>query len=187
MFKLLADEYGILQALYVGSYLDLSPSMTIEQVTYVDNDRRAIRFFADVDAIATIVKSDASYISEPRVKFVGADYRQPLAIEDSYADMLISLYAGFIWEPCQRYLKPDDYFLANNSYGDVGIALLDNRLEFVSVIHYRDGQYQLTKKDFHDYITPKNGYTPTLDELHKSGRGIAYRKSAFAYVFHLTR
>ena len=40
MFRLLIDEYGIQHALYVGSYVDLSPSYAIKQVTYVDNDRR---------------------------------------------------------------------------------------------------------------------------------------------------
>ena len=86
--------------------------------------------------------------------------------------MLISPYAGFIWEPCQRYLGPGGYFLATNSHGDVGIALLDNRLELVSVIHHKDGQYHLIKEDLNDYITPKRGRTATLDVLHKSGRGI---------------
>ena len=186
MFKLLASEYGIRQALYVGSYVDLSPSMAIEQLIYVDNDRRAIQFFANIDAITTIVKSDTNDISEPKIKFIGGDYREPLAIEDNSVDMLISLYAGFIWEPCQRYLKQDGYFLANNSHGDVGIALLDNRLTLVSVILHKEGQYKLIKKNLQDYITPKNGYAPSRDELHKSRRGIAYRKSAFAYVFHLT-
>jgi hypothetical protein len=102
---------------------------------------------------------------------------EPLRIEDSCADMLISLYAGFICEPCQRYLTPGDYSLANNSDGDVGIALLDTRLKLVSVIHQRNGQYQLIKKDLNDYITPKNGHTPTLDELHKLGRSIDSNKT----------
>lgn len=187
MFKLLADEYEIRQALYVGSYLDLSPSIAIEQVTYVDNDRRAIRFFADLDAVVTIVGANANYTSVPRIEFIGTDYRESLPIEDNCTDLLISLYAGFIWEPCQRYLKPNGYFLANNSHGDVGIALLDNRLELISVIHHKDGQYQLTTKDLNDYITPKNGHTPTIHELHRTGRGISYRNSAFAYVFRLTK
>ena len=183
IFKLLVDEYGIHRALYAGSYLDLSPSYAIEQVTYVDHDRRAIRFFNEVDTVVTMVKKDTS--RTPSIKFIGTSYEEPLPIDDGSVDLLISLFAGFIWEPCQRYLRPSGYFLVNNSHGDAGIATLHKQLELIAVVEYKEGQYHLTKDNLSDYIAPKSGRTPTIDELHKSRRGIAYRKSAFAYVFRL--
>lgn len=56
MFKLLTDEYKIHQALYVGSYLDLSPSIAIQQVTYIDSDRCTIWFFMSRSALKTVVQ-----------------------------------------------------------------------------------------------------------------------------------
>ncbi|CAF3715139.1 unnamed protein product [Rotaria sp. Silwood1] len=185
LFKLLINEYEIRSALYAGSYIDLSPSLEIECVTYVDNDRRAIKFFADVDAVAKVIESEISYFSRPNIQFIGSDYSKPLPMEDNSVDLLISLYAGFIWEPCHRYLKPGGYFLVNNSHGDAGIASLDERLQLVAVLKHENGRYSLSKKDLGNYITSKTGRTPTLDEQRKSGRGIIYSKSAFAYIFRL--
>lgn len=61
IFRLLDDECGVQHALYVGSYVDLVPSYAIEQVTYVGKDRRAIRFFTNLDAVSAIVKANTSF------------------------------------------------------------------------------------------------------------------------------
>ena len=105
-------------------------------------------------------------------------------IDDSSVDLIISLFAGFIWEPCQRYLKPNGYFLANESHADFCIALLDTRLTLISAIEAEGGRYLLTRTNLDGYINPKNGRSLTREKFHRWGRGIVYGKSAFAYVFH---
>ena len=42
--------------LYPGSYVDIAPSVWFDQVTYIDIDKRAARFFGESDAVVDLVK-----------------------------------------------------------------------------------------------------------------------------------
>ena len=45
IYSLVAKKYNIKRALYPGSHIDISPSMVIPEVTYVDNFKGTIKFF----------------------------------------------------------------------------------------------------------------------------------------------
>lgn len=180
LFEAVAEELGARTALYPGCYVDLSPSFVLDRVTYVDVDRPTRRFFADkgeVDAIIAEHRRDRS----PGVwAFLAQDYTTPLAVEP--VDLLISLYAGFVSEHCTRYLRPGGLLLANTSHGDVAMASLDPRYRLVAVVTSREGRYTVKREDLEGYLTPKRA-EPTRAELHATRRGVAYRRSAFGYVF----
>ncbi len=61
---------------------------------------------------------------EPDVNFLHADYTTALGLAQAHFDLLISLYAGPLWDHRQRYLKPRGLFLANTSHGDASLAAL---------------------------------------------------------------
>lgn len=42
------------------------------------------------------------------VRFLRADYTHQLDLSDGGVDLLISLFAGPVWEHCDRYLRPGD-------------------------------------------------------------------------------
>ena len=100
LFASLAAEWGCARALYPGSYLDLSPSTAIASVTYVDTDRRAARFFADEALVATELEGRTPPGAGRDVRFVQADYTEPLPLPDAGFDLLVSLYAGPVWDHC---------------------------------------------------------------------------------------
>ena len=180
----MVNEWGISTALYPGSYLDLSPSTAIDDVTYVDTDARAARYFSTeglaVSELTSYTDGDARQIG-----FLHADYTTALPVAPSSVDLLISLYAGPVWDHCRTYLTPGGLLLANTSHGDASIAALDADLELVAAIHHRDGRYRLDRSELDSYLQPKRAQPVDAESIRRSGRGVAYTRTAFAYVFAL--
>ncbi|MCA1306537.1 hypothetical protein LC082_06475 [Microbacterium esteraromaticum] len=182
LFAEIASVWGVADALYPGSYVDLSPSSAIRSVTYVDTDRRAAGYFRDADRVQADLADAASGMGHV-VEFIGSDYTKPLPLSDGRFDLLISLYAGPVWDSCRRYVKPDGLLLANTSHGDASIAALDPDLQLIAAVHHRAGRYRLDTQDLHTYLVPKVGDAANAERIRDSGRGIAYTRSAYAYVF----
>ncbi len=144
LFAAVARTWAPARALYPGSYLDLSPSTAIGSVTYVDTDRRAARFFADRELVSAELRAAAPLAGAGReVVFLPADYTAPLAVPAASVDLLISLFAGPVWEHCRGHLRPGGLLLANTSHGDASLAALDPALQLVAAVQVRDGTHRL--------------------------------------------
>jgi hypothetical protein len=98
LFGALSTAWHPAKALYPGSYLDLSPSTAIPSVTYVDTDRRAARYFADEALVAAELRGRTLPGAGTDIAFLHADYTEPLPIPPASFDLLVSLYAGPVWE-----------------------------------------------------------------------------------------
>lgn len=173
------------QVLYPGSYVDIGPSVLFDDVTYVDQDRRAERFFLDEPGVRELVatkREDLGLAGPFRFRFVRADYREKLPLPERSIGLLISLYAGFISEHCSRYLAVGGLLLANNSHGDASMASLDPALSLAAVVKSAGGGYRIGDRNLESYLVPKQT-PPTCDELRRKQRGVAYTKSPYAYVF----
>ncbi|WP_205719910.1 class I SAM-dependent methyltransferase [Agromyces luteolus] len=185
MFAAIAETWHVENALYPGSYLDLSPSTAIPSVTYVDTDRRAARYFADSDFVRAELARAMRTESAARVDFLHADYTMSLPLADGAFDLLISLYAGPVWEHCRRHLRAHGLLLANTSHGDASLAALDPDVELVAAVHHRGDRYRLDARSLDGYLVPKKPAAADPDLIRRTGRGIAYTRSAFAYLFRL--
>ena len=183
LFGALRTAWHPTKALYPGSYLDLSPSTAIPSVTYVDTDRRAARYFADEARVTAELQGRTSPGAGTDIAFLHADYTKPLPIPPACFDLLISLYAGPVWEHCRQYLSPHGMLLANTSHGDASLAALDPTLRLVAALHHRADKYRLDAADLDSYLIPKRPSAADPDTIRRQGRGIAYTKTAFAYVF----
>ena len=182
LFDVVAEATGAASALYPGSYVDIAPSFSIPDVTYVDVDRRAKRFFGDRSGVEDIVQAEVGTVARS-IAFVHADYTDALPLADEAFDLLISLYAGFISEHCTRHLRIGGTLLVNASHGDAAMASIDDRYELAGVVTSRDGVYRVSDDDLDRYLVPKRPAPITRDLLHELGRGIAYTTSPFAYLF----
>ncbi|WP_222861869.1 phospholipase D-like domain-containing protein [Arthrobacter echini] len=111
------------------------------------------------------------------------DYTTPLPILRGSFDLLISLYAGPVWEHCRHYLSSQGSLLANTSHGDASLAALDPVLRLVATVHQRDGGYRLDTAGLDGYLIPRRPSAADPDTIRRQGRGIAYTRTAFAYVF----
>ena len=168
--------------LYAGSYVDVAPSFIFPNVTYVDMDRRAKRFFDDEDGVKEIIGSKDTAAPGVQFSFIHSDYAK-LALPEQSFDLLISLYAGFISEYCTRFLKVGGYLLVNPSHGDAALASLDVRYQLAGAVVSRSGDYRVVQTNLADHLQPKKTVEITRELLFSTNRGVAYTHPAFAYLF----
>jgi hypothetical protein len=168
--------------LYPGSFVDIAPSSVFPSVTYIDSDKRTPRFFADEDGIAEIITSEGGSPTA-EVRFIHGDYEADLGLAPESFDLLVSLYAGFVSEHCTDYLRVGGVLLAAPSHGDVAMASIDYRYRLMGAVVSRSDDYRIRTDSLDSYLIPKTPIEITPETLHKRGRGIAYTKSPFAYLF----
>lgn len=175
------------KVLYPGSYIDIGPSVWFDDVVYVDEDRRAARFFAETDGVAELIaikrRAFEAPAVVPRTAFHHLDYTSDLPVEAESVGLLVSLYAGFISEHCTDYLAPGGTLLVNPSHGDAALASIDPRYQLAGVVTSSDGSYLVKTQDLDTYLVPKKAQEITSDSIHQTGRGIGYTRSPFAYLF----
>lgn len=173
--------------LYPGSYVDITPSVWFDEVTYVDTDKRADTFFDCADAVLELVDSKRSAVGTPAgtetIEFHHLDYRTPLPFGDQAFDLLVSLYAGFISEHCTNHLRVGGTLLVNPSHGDVAMASIDPRYELSGVVTSGASGYRVRTDELDTYLIPKKQQTITVESLHERARGVGYTRSPFAYLF----
>ncbi|MFE5676333.1 hypothetical protein ACFQ7B_06400 [Streptomyces erythrochromogenes] len=186
LFLAVAAHTGARRALYPGSYLDLTPSYALPDVTYLDSDARARKAFAEPGAALGLARRHRHYAQSPRIGFVAGDYRRTLReLPAAEWDLAISLYAGPVSEHVTRCLKPGGWLLVNNSHADAGLAAVDPAYRLAAAVHHRTGAYRLTTDGLDRYLQPRTPPHPTREQLHAAGRGIAYTRPATAYLFQV--
>ncbi|HUW01909.1 MAG TPA: class I SAM-dependent methyltransferase [Acidimicrobiales bacterium] len=183
LFNAVAGAIEAERVLYPGCYVDVSASFAFADVTYVDVDARAARFFADEAGVEEIIAEHPPVPDRSQFRFIHSDYSADLGLEDESFDLLVSLYAGFSSESCTRYLRVGGTLLVNPSHGDASMAAIDDRYELTGVVVSRAGGYGVRTHGLDGYLIPKGDIEITAELLHERGRGIAYTKTPFAYLF----
>lgn len=186
LFAAVADVVDVRTVLYPGSYVDLAPSFVFDDVTYVDVDRRARRFFDDEAGVAAILRDELGDVQRT-FRLVHADYTETFETPHDRVDLLVSLYAGFVSEHCAQHLRVGGALLVNSSHGDVAMASIDERFELTGVVSHRDGSYRVSTNDLDRCLVPKRPVEISRDLLHDLGRGIAYTTSPHSYLFTRVR
>ncbi len=183
LFAAVADAVDATAVLYPGSFADVAASFAFPDVTYVDVDARAARFFADTAGVREIIDSHRPAGADPPgVRFVHGSYTHPLDLADGSVDLLVSLYAGFVSEHCTRYLRVGGALLVNPSHGDVAMASIDHRYRLDAVVLSGSGRYRVDR-DVAGYLIPRKEQPLTVELIHRLGRGVAYTRFPFAYLF----
>lgn len=185
LFRQVAAGWPVRRALYPGSYVDLSPSVAIPSVTYVDTDRRAARYFADPDLPRSELAGRADPGAATEIRFLHADYTEGLPLPKAGFNLLISLYAGPVWDHCRQYLAPGGLLLANASHGDASLAALDPTLELAAVADHAHGRWTVVSDRLERFLVARDPSRNDPAAIRRSGRGIAYTRPAFAYLFRL--
>jgi hypothetical protein len=175
LFHLLKERFGISNAIYPGSYVQISPSFVFPHVVYIDSDKNAVRLFAD-ESFKKIVIEHKTYPEDPQIIFHGADYQKLIDAYRSKFDLLISQYAGFISGVCKPYLKPEGYLLVNNSHGDAGMASLDEDYKLIAAVHRSKGKHRLSTASLESYFIPKKDVQVTRKMLLERKRGLGTPK-----------
>jgi hypothetical protein len=180
LFAATAQHTDARTALYPGSFIDISPSTAFPEVTYLDVDRRAARFFADLDDVRSILADLQPTPVDPVLRFLSTDYRDQLQLPP--VDLLISLYAGPVSHYCTGLLSVGGHLLAGTSHGDVTLALRDPRYLLEAVLLHHDHRYRIRTTDLAPFISLR-GPAPSSEEILRTCRGGSYRRPATAYLF----
>lgn len=182
LFRAVGKIISPATVLYPGSYVDVAPSFIFSNVTYVDMDRRANSFFNDNESVQEIIDAQGTAPPSSVFSFIQSDYTKLTLPEQSF-DLLISLYAGFISEYCTEYLKVGGHLLVNPSHGDAALTSIDERYKLAGVVISQAGDYTVLQANLADYLQPKKPLDITRELLFSTQRGVAYTRSAFAYIF----
>ena len=182
MFQCVADKWPLNKVLYLGSYVDISPSMVWRAVTYLDTDKRAKKFFEDHERVLGQLSGRKYEPEPPDIRFVHDDFNGYPELSPQSFDMVISLYSGPLVSAALPYLMAGGKLLVNNSHGDASLAILNPELQPAGCIKFREGQYRLVTENLDGYFSFK-GTPPTQESVYSSGRGAALSKTSFALVF----
>lgn len=185
LFQAIAAKFDIKSVLYPGSYVHISPSFFIPYACYVDKDKKANGFFRDIEGLEKEIQKQASYSEPVQIKYHSQDYTKPISEPEHSFDLLVSQYAGFVCQPCKRYLKHGGLLLVNNSHGDAGLAALDTDYTLCGVFDHRENRYVFSTRNLDDYFVPKKQYQDLKSHIIETGKGIAYTKTATLYLFRL--
>lgn len=178
LYRAVAQKYNIKSAIYPGSHIDITPSLVIPKLTYIDNFKGAIKFFKDMDTILDYIELNKEYATPCTVNFMGKDYTGELEIEE--ADLIISQYAGFAGKHTHQFLKTGGILLCNDSHGDATLANFNSTLELVGVINRGS---TITTRNLNEYFKRPSNRAVDLNAVEEKMTGPKYQKQAENYIF----
>lgn len=178
LYRAIMIEYSIKTALYPGSYIDIAPSIVIEDVTYVDSFKGANNFFEDMDVILSYIETHKEYSEMPRLRYFYSDYSK-LEINLS-VDLLISQYAGFVGQETKKFLKKGGILLCNDSHGDATLAFLDDDYELIGVV---DSNKKIVTNELDSYFKFKRSREIDVDKVRSTMKGPKYKLMTENYIF----
>jgi hypothetical protein len=178
LYKTVADKYNIKTAVYPGSHIDITPSLVIPKVTYIDNFKGAIKFFKDIESIKEYLEQKKDYSAPCGINFLGQDYNEPLDIEK--VDLIISQYAGFVGQATKDSLKVGGILLCNDSHGDASLAKRDEDFKLIGIV---DGKNRIQNKTLEQYFKLSNGKVVNINKVKEKMKGLKYKVMAENYLF----
>lgn len=181
LFELLRDMYSIKSAIYLGSFVHITPAFVFPKTAFIDSDRRVQKFFDSPKVLSHVIKNK-QYDENPEIFSSQQNYEEPINTATKY-DLLISQYAGFVSQSGKKYLKNYGLLLVNSSHGDAAMAYLDDDYEFIGALNQSNGKWSISNKNLEEYFIPKKGNHPTKKEIESSMKGVDYTKSPTNYLF----
>ena len=178
VYETIASIFDVKRALYPGSHIDVTPSLVIPHVIYIDSFKGTIRFFKQLETVQELIDEQKEYDEPCTIEFFGQDYTQPLDIEP--IDLIISQYAGFVGQATKDYLKPGGILLCNDSHGDATLARFDETFELIAVMSSTN---KIDQTGLDEYFQLPKGKEVDITEVKKTMKGPRYTKQVENYVF----
>lgn len=186
LFEKIASSYHPQNGIYPGSFVHITPSLYIKNMTYVDSDNRVAKFYAD-ETLKKYIDENKIYSESSTIHGIQADYSNSLPIEEGSFDIMFSFYAGFISQICKKYLKENGILVCNNSHGDASLAALDGDYSLIAVIKRNGENFRIIEDDLDSYFVKKDGSPIDREKVKRKMRGENFTKKGYAYVFRYSR
>jgi hypothetical protein len=175
IFRILKAMLNPQKVLYPGCHRHITPSLFFSTVDYIDCDPKVGKLYTDPKALA-YVEENKEYKEETVINFDCKDFNANIGFAGSY-DLLISLSAGFVSTPCERYLKEKGYLFVNDAHSDASTAYLNENFKLV-------GMYDRTKEKFDDdsailagCFHTKDGKKLTKAHVEKGAKDAKFKRS----------
>jgi len=183
VFIEICNKFSIKRALYPGSYIHITPSLIISEVTYIDSIKTAKKFFDYMNEILEFLDRNKIYDEKTVINFEAKDFNNDLPIPENYYDLLISQFSGFISQSCKKYLMHGGLLLANDSHGDATLAKADEDYQFIGVISKINGVYKYNDKNLEDYFSFKRKRPVDIEKVKREMKGPKYKLKSDYYIF----
>jgi len=177
IYKIVKDIFDLKSAIYPGSYIDIVPSLILEEVTYIDNFKKANTFFKQKNEIAKYIEENKEYSNPSYINFIYDDYSKVSNIK--MVDLIISQYAGFVGQETKQFLKVGGILLANDSHGDATLAYLDESYQFIATLDNNIINFDNLEK----YFSLSRKRMINLSEVNEKQKGPKYINNAQNYIF----
>ncbi len=178
LYKSITDAFEIRSALYPGSHIDVSPSLVIPKVTYVDSFKGTAKFFKNMNEILNFIEEYKQYEGSCEMSFYNENYEKNLNLEK--VDLIISQYAGFVGQATKVYLKKGGILLCNDSHGDATLAYGDSDYEFIGVINLNN---MIDTENLEKYFKFNRSRDIDFEKVRKTMKGPKYQTKAENYIF----
>ncbi|QEN04747.1 hypothetical protein EW093_08520 [Thiospirochaeta perfilievii] len=182
LFKMIYDIYKPQKGIYPGSFVHITPSFYIKEMTYIDSDKRIAKFF-DNENVLNYICENKNYSDEPNIKAFQGDFSSLLAIDENSFDIMFSFYAGFISQSCKKYLRSSGVLVCNNSHGDASLAFTDEDYKLIAVIKRNGSKFRIVDKDLDSYSIKRDGTHIDRNKVLKTMIGEIFTQKAYAYIF----
>lgn len=182
LFQIIRQKYGLINVLYPGSFVHITPSFVFPRCVYLDSNKQAAKFFNDPEIFGYISKRK-QYPEEAEILFYNIDFTKDFDEKYESFDLLLSQYAGFVSQACKKYLKTGGILLANNSHGDASMASIDEDFQLTAVYRLRGQHCTISEKGIDQYFIPKKEIKITRELLLDKRRGTRYTKNPSGYIF----
>lgn len=111
--------------LYPGCHRHLTAALIFPVVTFVDNYKQVGSLYTDLAAVA-YVEENKLFDEDARFDFLPYDVNQPMpSLSNRSYDLIISLSAGLMTDPCKSFVKSGGYLLVNDSHCDARSTFLN--------------------------------------------------------------
>ncbi len=177
IYKIVKDIFDLKSAIYPGSYIDIVPSLILEEVTYIDNFKKANTFFKQKNEIVKYIEENKEYSNPSYINFIYDDYSKVSNIK--MVDLIISQYAGFVGQETKQFLKVGGILLANDSHGDATLAYLDESYQFIATLDNDIINFDNLEK----YFSLSRKRMINLSEVNEKQKGPKYINNAQNYIF----
>lgn len=186
LFEKLSKKYSPKKGIYPGSFVHITPSFYIENMVYIDSDKRVKKFFEDKN-LPSYINERKQYEKEAKVVGIQGNYERDFALEEGSFDIMFSFYAGFISQSCKKYLKEGAILVCNNSHGDASLAFVDVDYTLEAVVKRNTARFSISESNLEEYFQKKSGELIDVEKVKKSMRGEGFTKTGFAYIFRYKR
>lgn len=129
VFKAARQLTNANKVLYPGCHRHLTAALVFPEVIFVDCDAKVGPLYAPKEeAVVQYVEEHKLYTEESRYEFhccnVTHTSKVASVLKDLKCDLLISLNAGAISEPCTRFVPKDGFLLVNDGHSDARAAFI---------------------------------------------------------------